>query len=155
MSTLAEFVYGITAQALAECTPLQRRAYELTRGFHTSGVHTPPMSLSDAAVVMDTTKKNVHIALTYARMHVSEAIAKALILRYSDDDQEIPLVGTATSIDYDDLHSGYTNVGVRSEQRITLGAGSEAMESAGKSTGVRYITETVRAHQTYATRTIR
>lgn len=152
MNSLGDFLHDLTIEALAECTERQRRAYQLVHGITVTGLHAEPCTVTEAARLIDAPRQNVTNDLAHARAAVYERIAKYLIVQYTMDEaaEQMPALGTATTVSHDEARY-FMHTGERTEQRITLGPGSRAMESAGKHS--RYAdarSATIRAHQTYA-----
>lgn len=152
MTSLGDYLHDLTLEALADCTERQRRAYQLVHGITIGGLHAEPCTITEAARIINAPRQNVTNDLAHARAAVYERIAKHLIVRYTTEvgTTEIPQVGAATTISHEEA-SYFMHTGQRTEQRITLGPGSRAMESAGKhSRAADARSATIRAHQTYA-----
>jgi hypothetical protein len=152
--TVGEYCHDLMLEALAVCTDRQRTAYQLVHGITVAGVHSAPCTVTEAARIMDLPRQNVDTYLAQARATVYERVCRSLIIRLKtlEADHEVPVPGMGTDLDHDDTRF-VTHYGVRTEQRITLGPGSRAMELADKySRRADARSATIRAHQTYTAR---
>lgn len=152
MTSLGDFLHELTIAALADCTERQRKAYQLVHGITGTGLHAEPCNITEAARIINAPRQNVTNDLAHARAAVYERIAKHLIVTYMQDehDETHDVPGRATSVSFEEA-TYFMHVGQRTEQRITLGQGSKAMESAGKHSRIADArSATIRAHQTYA-----
>jgi hypothetical protein len=154
VTSLADHLHELTLAALDECTERQRRAYQLVHGITGTGLHAEPCTITEAARIIAAPRQNVTNDLAHARAAVYERIAKHLIVRFTllEQETEIEVPGVVTSIVAHEEARYFMHVGERTEQRIDLGPGSSAMESAAKrgasrTTGMDRATLTVRAHE--------
>jgi hypothetical protein len=149
--TIADDLHRITLHALANCTESQRSMYMRVHGISEHGA-TNTESAAEIARELGITRQTAHDQLNAARLEVYRSIALDLIKREEqrEQDEAMPVPGI-TTLDKNDARRTLVRYSVRTEQRVNLGPGSQAMERVEKHTpGASTDTMRVRTHQQYA-----
>ena len=149
--TLADELHRITMHALNDCTEAQRSIYLRVHGITPHGA-TNPETAADVARELGITRQTAHDSLNAARLTVYQRIAQTLIAREQqrEDDNAMPTPGI-TTLDHNEARNTFVRYTVRTEQRVNLGPGSQAMERVEKHTpGASTDTMRIRTHQKYA-----
>lgn len=135
--SIADELHRLTLEALNDCTDAQRHIYCRVHGITHHGA-TNPETASEVARTLGISKSSAQDSLNVARLTVYRHIALALIEREQQREEanRIELPGTSTTDQHTSMRA-YARYGLRPEQqrveqRITLGAGSQAMETAEK-----------------------
>lgn len=152
--SIVDQLHTWTMQALEECTEGQREVYLRVHGITEHGA-TNSESGSSVARSLGVTKQTAHDSLNAARLAVYRHISLQLIAREQarEDSERMPVPGI-TTLDKNEAHRTLIRYGVRTEQRVNLGPGSQAMERVEKHLpGASTDTLRVRAHQQYAKET--
>lgn len=150
MSIIDE-LHAWTLEALEGCTEGQREVYLRVHGISEHGA-TNAESAADVARSLDVTRQTAHDSLNAARLAVYRHISLNLVAREQARESEhaMPVPGI-TTLDKNEAHRTLIRYGVRTEQRVNLGPGSQAMERVEKHTpGASTDTMRIRAHQQYA-----
>ena len=151
--SIADDLHRITLHALSNCTESQRKMYMRVHGITEHG-STNSESAAEIARELAITRQTAHDQLNAARLEVYRQIALELIQREQrrEHEEAMPVPGI-TTLDKSTAHDMFIKYTVRTEQRVNLGPGSQAMERVEKHTpGPATDTMRVRAHQQYATR---
>jgi hypothetical protein len=151
--SIVDELHAWTLEALATCTESQRAVYLRVHGISEHG-GTNSESAADVARSLDVTRQTAHDSLNAARLAVYRHISLKLIARerQREDAIEMPVPGI-TTLDKGDAHRTMIRYGMRSEQRVNLGPGSQAMENVErKGPGASTDTMRIRTHQKYTQR---
>lgn len=149
--TLADELHRLTLHALNDCTEAQRSMYLRVHGITDQGA-TNPETAAEVARELGITRQTAHDSLNAARLAVYQRIALTLIERERQRESEnaMPVPGI-TTLDKNDAHRTLLRYSVRTEQRVDLGPGSQAMERVEKHPpGASTNTMRIRAHEQYA-----
>lgn len=149
--TLVDDLHRMTLEALDACTEAQRGMYMRVHGITNDGA-TNTETAASVGRELGITRQAAHDSLNAARLAVFQHIALQLIEREKqrEDDEAMPIPGI-TTLDKNDAHRTLVRYTVRTEQRVNLGPGSQAMELVEKHTpGAATDTLRARTHQQYA-----
>ena len=152
--SIVDQLHAWTLEALAGCTEGQREVFLRVHGITEHGA-TNAESAADVARSLDVTRQTAHDSLNAARLAVYRHINLKLVAREQarEDEQTMPVPGI-TTLDKNEAHRTLIRYGVRTEQRVNLGPGSQAMERVEKhQPGASTDTLRVRTHQQYARET--
>ena len=148
--SIVDELHAWTLEALTECTESQRAVYLRVHGISQHG-GTNSETAADVARSLDVTRQTAHDSLNAARLAVYRHISLKLIKREQQRESatRMPVPGI-TTLDKNEAHRTMTRYGVRTEQRVNLGPGSQAMERVEKHTpGASTDTMRIRTHQQY------
>jgi hypothetical protein len=151
--SIVDELHTWTLEALAGCTESQRAVYLRVHGISEHG-GTNSETAADVARSLDVTRQTAHDSLNAARLAVYRHISLQLIAREQqrESEREMPMPGI-TTLDKSEAHRTMIRYGVRTEQRVSLGPGSQAMERVEKhAPGASTDTMRIRAHQQYTKR---
>lgn len=149
--SIVDELHRWTMEALEGCTEGQREVYLRVHGITEHGA-TNNETAADVARSLDVTRQTAHDSLNAARLAVYRHISLQLVAREQkrEDEARMPVPGV-TTLDKHEAHRTLIRYGVRTEQRVNLGPGSQVMERVEKHTpGASTDTMRVRAHQQYA-----
>jgi hypothetical protein len=152
--SIIDELHAWTLEALEGCTDGQREVYLRVHGISEHGA-TNAESAADVARSLDVTRQTAHDSLNAARLAVYRHISLNLVAREQARESEhaMPVPGI-TTLDKNEAHRTLIRYGVRTEQRVNLGPGSQAMERVEKHTpGASTDTMRIRTHQQYAKET--
>jgi hypothetical protein len=149
--SIVDEIHAWTLEALNACTEGQRDIFLRVHGITEHG-GTNSESAADVARSLDVTKQTAHDSLNAARLAVYRHINLKLVAREQqrEAEEEMPIPGI-TTLDKNEAHRTLIRYGVRTEQRVNLGPGSQAMERVEKHAPCAATnTMRIRAHQQYA-----
>ncbi len=158
---LARLIHNATITALADCTPLQREAWLLTTGtpIEYDDDPAPPITPTEYARSRGIGKQAACDRVASAEVRVWREVSRQLLRRMGEmldehrdaDAESVAIAATSTvTLDLTTAHDTLIRYGVRSEDRVHLGAGSEAHIRAGKHKGVRGTAARIAAHEVYS-----
>jgi hypothetical protein len=137
--------------ALEACTDEQRAMFMRVHGITPQGA-TNQVSAAEIARERGVSRQTAHEQLNAARLEVYRQIALELIERERrrEDEQAMPVPGI-TTLDENEARTTFVRYTVRTEQRVNLGPGSQAMERVEKhGPGTATDTMRIQAHKRYA-----